>query len=66
MQAGGGDDAQRPLGTAQQVAQIIAAVVLFERCKPVEDAAVGERRLDPRDQRAHRTVAQDLGAAGVC
>src|SRR3546814_2017817 len=45
--------------------QVISAIVLLERREPVEDAAVGQHRLDPRDQRAHRPVAQHLRSSGV-
>ena len=64
-QAGRRHDSQRALGAAQQVAQVVTAVVLLQRRQTVEDATVGQHRLDSRDQRAHRAVAQHLRAAGV-
>jgi hypothetical protein len=65
LQAGGGDDAKRAFGADQQVREIVAAIVLLERRKPLIEAAIGEHRLDPLDEAAHRAEAQHLGAAGV-
>ena len=48
LQARRGDDAERPLGADQQLLEIVAAIVLLERGEPVEQAAVGQHRLDAR------------------
>ncbi len=61
----GGDDAKGPLRTDQQLLDVIAAIVLLERVQPVEDTAVGQHRLQPIDQRAHRAMTQHLRPASI-
>ena len=60
-----GDDPERAFGADQQLVEAVAAIVLLERGQAVVDRAVGQHRLDPRDQRAHRAEAQHLRAPGV-
>ena len=64
-QRGRGDDAERAFGADQQLVEAVAAIVLLEARQAVVDRAVGQHRLDPRDQRAHRPEAQHLRAAGI-
>ena len=61
----GGDDAERAFGADQQLVEAGAAIVLLEPGQAVVDRAVGQHRLDPLDQRAHRPEAKHLRAAGV-
>jgi hypothetical protein len=61
----GGDNAQRPFRTDQQLVEIVAAIVFLEARKPVVDGAVGQHRFHALHQRAHGPEAQHLGAAGV-
>src|SRR3546814_12087860 len=42
-QAGGGHDAERSLRAAQQLLEIVTAVVLLERREAIEDRAVGQQ-----------------------
>ena len=65
LEARRGDDAERPFGADQQLAQIVAAIVLLERGQPLEQAAVGQHRFEPKDERPHGPEAQHLGAAGI-
>jgi hypothetical protein len=65
LQRRGGDDPQRALRTDQQLLEVEAAVVLLQRGQRREHRPVGEHRLDPEHQRAHRAVAQHLVAAGI-
>ena len=46
-----GDHAERAFGADQQLVEAVAAIVLLERRQAVVDRAVGQHRLDPRDQR---------------
>ena len=54
-----------PFGPDQQLVEAIAAIVLLEPGQAVMDRSVGQHRLDPLDQRAHRAEAQHLRAPGV-
>ncbi len=64
-EAGGRDHAQRALGPDQQVAQVVAAVVLAQALGPAHDRTVGHHRLDPQCQRARIAIAQHPDAAGI-
>ena len=64
-QAGGGDDAQRSLGPDQQMAQIVAGVILSQPLQVPNDGAVGQNRLDPQHQVACITVSQNSSAARI-
>src|SRR3546814_16779571 len=50
VQAGGGHDAQCPLGAAQQMPQVTAAIVIPERRQPRQEAALGPHRPEPPTQ----------------
>ena len=64
-QGGSGNDAQRPLGADQQLVEDRPPIVLLERGKAVVNRPVGQHRLDPRHQPAHRPEAKYLRAPGV-
>ncbi len=64
-QGGGRDHAQRALGPDQQVAQVIAGVVLAQPFQPVQDRAIGQHRLQPQAQVARIAVAQHVHAARI-
>ncbi|MNS91422.1 hypothetical protein D3C72_1255140 [compost metagenome] len=59
------DDAQRALGSDEQLLQVIAGVVLAQALQAVEHLTVGHDGLDAQHQVAHHAVAQDGGAAGI-
>jgi hypothetical protein len=60
-----GDDAERALGTHEQVFQVVAGVVLLERAQAVPDVAVGQHDLEAQHKVARVAVAQHLHAAGI-
>ena len=62
---GGGDDAQRPLGPDEKLAQIIARVVLVQFGHQVQDAAIGQNHLEPQTQGPGAAIAQHVRAAGI-
>ena len=64
-QRGGGDDRERAFAADDEVAQVVAGVVLAQAAEAVPDAAVGRDRLDAEAELARVAVAQDLRAAGV-
>ena len=61
----GGDNTQSALAANEQLFQVIATIVLFQRSKAFEDRAVGQDRFDASDQRPHRSMAEHLRAAGI-
>jgi hypothetical protein len=63
--ADAGDDAERALAADEQRRQVVARVVFQEPRAAVDDRAVGEHRLQPRDPRADGAVADRLDAARV-
>ena len=64
--AGGcGDDAERAFRADEQIAQVVARVVLAQRLETFEHAAVGQHDFESEHEVAHHAVAQDRGAAGV-
>ena len=65
LQRRGGDDAERAFAADEQVAQVVAGVVLAQPAQAVPDLAVGGDDLEAEAQVARRAVAQHLRAAGV-
>jgi hypothetical protein len=65
LQRGGGDHAQRALAADEQVAQVVAGVVLAQARQAVPDLALRRHDLQPQAQPACVAEAQHLGAAGV-
>ena len=61
----GGDDAERAFRADEQIAQVVAGVVLAQRLEAIEHAAVGQHDFEAEHEVAHHAVAQDRGAAGV-
>ena len=59
------DNPQRSLCSDQQMAQVIAGVVLPQRREPVQDTAVGQDGLDTQTQITRVAIAQDVHAARV-
>ena len=64
-QGGRGDDGERALAANQQVAQIVARVVLAQALEAIPDLALGGDGLQAQAQFAGRAVAQHLGASRV-
>ena len=60
-----GDDAERAFGADEEVAQVVAGVVLFQLRQAVEDAAVGQHHLEPERHLARHAIGQRGGAAGI-
>ena len=60
-----GDDAERAFRADEQIAQVVAGVVLAQRLEAIEHAAVGQHDFEAEHEVAHHAVAQDRGAAGV-
>ena len=65
LQRGRGDDAQRAFAADEQVAQVVAGVVLAQARQAVPHLAVGGHHLQAQAQLARIAVAQHLGAAGI-
>ena len=61
----GGDEAQRAFGADQEVLEVVAGIVLFERVQPLVEPAIGQHGLDPERQFAGVAEGQHLDAAGV-
>ena len=59
------DDRQRPFAADEEIAQVVAGVVLAQARKAVPDAAFGSDGLEAEAQLARVAVAQHLRAAGV-
>ena len=60
-----GDDAQRAFAANEQVAQVVAGVVLAQAAQAVPDLALRRHHLQTQAQFARIAVAQHLGAASV-
>ena len=60
-----GDDRERSFAADQEVAQVVAGVVLAQAREAVPDATFGGDRLDAETELARVAVADDLRAAGV-
>ena len=60
-----GDDAERALRAAEQPAQLVAGIVLDQRARAVQHAAVGQHDLEPEHQVLHHAVAHRVAAAGI-
>ena len=65
LQHRGGDDAERAFGADEDVAQVVAGVVLLQLRQQVHDAAVGQHHLEPEHQIARDAVGDRAGAAGI-
>ena len=63
--AGLGDDAQGALRADEELLEVVAGVVLAEGGEGVEDAAVGEHRLQAQHRAVQAAVAQQAQAARV-
>ena len=60
LQACRRNDAKRPFGPGQELAQVIAAIILAQRRKALKQAAIRQYGLHAECQTAHRTKAQHL------
>jgi hypothetical protein len=65
LEAGGGDHAERAFGADEEVAQVVARVVLAQSAQAVPQFARRQHDLEPEGELARVAVAQDLRAAGV-
>jgi len=61
----GGDDAQRAFAADEQVAQVVAGVVLAQARQAVPDLALRGDHLQAQAQLARVAIAQHLRAAGI-
>ena len=60
-----GDDAERPLGADEQVAEVVAGIVLAQLPEAVPHLAGGEHHLDAENQFARVAIGEHAGAAGI-
>ena len=60
-----GDDAERAFAADEEVAQVVAGVVLAQARQAVPDLALGRHHLEAEAELARIAVAQHLRAAGV-
>ncbi len=60
-----GDDAERAFRADEQVAQIVAGIVLPERPQAVPDAAIGEHHFEPEHEAARIAIGEHLQPAGI-
>ena len=58
-------DRQGPLAAREQPGEVVAGVVLRHAGEAPQHGPVGEHRLEAADLPAHRSVAEDVDAAGV-
>ena len=65
LQHRGGDDAERAFGADENLAQVVAGVVLLQLREKIHDAAVGQHDLEPEHEIARDAVGQRAGAAGI-
>lgn len=65
VQDGLGDDTNRPLCANQQLFQIIAAIVFFQRCHCVVDGSIGQDRLKAGHEHPHGAVTEYLRSASI-
>ena len=61
----GGDDAERPFGADEEALHVVSGVVLAQLAQRVDDATVGENRLDAGHEVARVAVGDDVQAASV-
>ena len=59
------DHGERPLAAGQQPPDVVAGVVLRDAGQAAHDGAIGQDGLEAEELRAHRSVADDVHAAGV-
>ena len=59
------DDAERALGADEEIAQIVAGIVLLQLRQPVQDAAVGQHHFEPERHLARHAIGERGGAAGI-
>ena len=59
------DDAERAFRADEQIAQVVAGVVLLQGAQPSHTRPVGGHHLEPERQRARVAVGQHADAAGV-
>jgi hypothetical protein len=64
-QRGGRDDPERALAADEEIAQVVAGVVLAQAVEACPDLAVGGHDLEAEAELARVAEAQHLGAAGV-
>ena len=62
---GGGDDAQRAFRADEQVAQVIAGIVLAQAFQSVPHPAIGEHHLEAEAEIARVAIGDDVEAAGI-
>ena len=60
-----GDDAERAFGADEQVAQIVAGIVLLQLRQRVQHAPVGEHHFQPERHLARHAIGQRRGTAGI-
>ena len=60
-----GDDAERAFSADEDVAQVVAGVVLLELAQIVEHASVGEHDFESHHQFARDAIGERAGAAGI-
>ena len=65
LERGGGNDAQRALTANEQVAQVVAGVVLAQPLETMPHLALGRHYLQPQAQLACVAIAHDLRTARV-
>ena len=65
LERGGGDDAQRAFAADEQIAQVVAGVVLAQATQALPDLALGRHHLQAQAQLAGIAVAQHRRAAGI-
>src|SRR5437879_3507051 len=60
-----GDDAERAFGADEEVAQIVAGVVLLQLREPIQDPAIGKHHFQPERHLARHAIRQGRSAAGI-
>ena len=60
-----GDDAERPFGADEEIAQVVAGVVFFQLRQPVQHPPVGEHDFQPERHLARHAIGQRCRAAGI-
>ena len=65
FQHGGGDDAERSFGADENMAQVVAGIVLLQLAQEVHDAAIGQHHLDADNEFAGDAIGERAGAAGI-
>ena len=59
------DDAERAFGADEQVAQVVAGIVLLELAQIAHDPPVGQHHFEPEHQLARDAIGERAGAAGI-